>query len=99
MNRRHIKWLPIGAALLFIAYQCHVALSAEQESALGLQSYQQVPAQSQTIDSGPDLERVQRVVQRLAAATAAALRPVSGFTNFSEVKYFRVGDSRGHEKS
>jgi predicted Zn-dependent protease len=87
MNRRHIKWLPIGAALLFIAYQyfssekfvnpetgrkSHVGLSVEQESALGLQSYQQILAQSQTIDSGPDLERVQRVVQRLAAATGAA---------------------------
>ena len=87
MNRRHIKWLPIGAALLFIAYQyftsekfvnpetgrkSHVALSAEQESALGLQSYQQILAQSQTVDSGPDLERIQRVVQRLAAATGAA---------------------------
>jgi predicted Zn-dependent protease len=87
MNRRHIKWLPIGAALLFIGYQyftsekfvnpetgrkSHVALSVEQESALGLQSYQQILAQSQTIDSGPDLERIQRVVQRLAAATGAA---------------------------
>jgi len=87
MNRRHIKWLPIGAALLFIAYQyftsekfvnpetgrkSHVALSVEQESALSLQSYQQILAQSQTIDSGPDLERVQRVVQRLAAATEPA---------------------------
>jgi predicted Zn-dependent protease len=87
MNRRHIKWLPIGAALLFIAYQyftsekfvnpetgrkSHVALSVEQESALGLLSYQQILAQSQTIDSGPDLERIQRVVQRLAAATSAA---------------------------
>jgi predicted Zn-dependent protease len=87
MNRRHIKWLPIGAALLFIAYQyftsekfvnpetgrkSHVALSVEQDSAPGLQSYQQILAQSQTIDSGPDLERIQRVVQRLAAATGAA---------------------------
>jgi len=50
----------------------HVALSAEQESALGLQSYQQILAQSQTIDSGPELEMVQRVVQRLASATGAA---------------------------
>jgi predicted Zn-dependent protease len=84
MNRRHIKWLPIGIALLFIAYQyftsekfvnpetgrkSHVALSTEQESALGLQSYQQILSQSQTIDSGPELEMVRRVVQRLAGAT------------------------------
>src|SRR5215813_8452940 len=87
MNRRHIKWLPIGAALLFIAYQyfssekfvnpetgrkSHVALSAEQESALGLQSYQQILAQSQTIDSGPEVDMVRRVVQRLAGATGEA---------------------------
>jgi metalloendopeptidase OMA1, mitochondrial len=87
MNRRHIKWLPIGAAVLFIAYQyfasekfvnpetgrkSHVALSVEQESALGLQSYEQVLAQSQTIDSGPELEIVRRVVQRLAPATGTA---------------------------
>jgi len=87
MERRHIKWFPIGIALIFIAYQyfssekfvnpetgrkSHVALSVEQESALGLQSYQQILAQSQTVDSGPDLERIQRVVQRLAAATGAA---------------------------
>jgi len=87
MNRRHIKWLPIGAALLFIGYQyfssekfvnpetgrkSHVALSAEQESALGLQSYQQILTQSQTVDSGPEVEMVRRVVQRLASATGAA---------------------------
>src|SRR5215813_15300666 len=87
MNRRHIKWLPIGAALLFIAYQyfssekfvnpetgrkSHVALSAEQESALGLQSYQQILAQSQTIDSGPEVDMVRHVVQRLAGATGEA---------------------------
>jgi predicted Zn-dependent protease len=87
MNRTHVKWLPIGAALLFIAYQfftsekfvnpetgrkSRVGLSVEQESALGLQSYQQVLAQSQTVDSGPELEMVQRVVQRLAGATGAA---------------------------
>jgi predicted Zn-dependent protease len=87
MNRTHFKWLPIAAALLFIAYQyfssekfvnpetgrkSHVGLSVEQEVALGLQSYQQVLAQSRTIDSGPELEMVQHVVKRLAAATGAA---------------------------
>jgi metalloendopeptidase OMA1, mitochondrial len=87
MNRTHIKWLPIVVALLFIAYQyftsekfvnpetgrkSHVGMSTEQEAALGLQSYQQVLSQSQTIDSGPELEMVQRVVTRLAAATGDA---------------------------
>lgn len=87
MNRSHIKWIPILIAGLVIAWQyfssekvvnpetgrkSHVGLSVEQESALGLQSYQQVLAQSRPVESGPDLERVQRVVQRLAAATGEA---------------------------
>ena len=87
MNRTHIKWLPIFAALGFIAYQyftsekfvnpetgraSHVGLSAQQEAALGLQTYQQVLSRSQTISSGAELEMVQRVVRRLAAATGDA---------------------------
>jgi predicted Zn-dependent protease len=87
MNRTHIKWLPIFAALGFIAYQyftsekfvnpetgraSHVGLSTQQEAALGLQTYQQVLSQSQTINSGPELDMVQRVVHRLAAATGDA---------------------------
>ena len=87
MNRTHIKWLPIAAALLFVAYQyftsekfvnpetgrkSHVGMSTQQEQALGLQSYQQVLSQSQTINSGPELEMVQRVVKRLAGATGDA---------------------------
>ncbi len=87
MNRTHIKWLPILLAGLFFAYQyfssekfvnpetgrkSHVGMSAEQEAALGFQSYQQVLAQSQTIDSGPELEIVKRVASRLAAATGPA---------------------------
>jgi predicted Zn-dependent protease len=87
MNRTHLKILPIILAGLFIAYQyftsekyvnpetgrkSHVGMSVEQESALGLQSYQQVLSQSQTINSGPELERVTRVAQRLAIATGQA---------------------------
>src|ERR1043166_2556388 len=87
MNRTHIRWLPIVAAGLFFAYQycssekfvnpetgrkSHVALSTQQESALGLQSYQQVLAQSQSITSGPELEIVKRVAGRLATATGKA---------------------------
>ena len=89
MNRTHIKWLPIFAALLFIGYQyftsekfvnpetgrkSHVGMSTEQESALGLQSYQQILSQSQTVNSGPQVEMVQRVVKRLAGATGEAGR-------------------------
>ena len=89
MNRTHIKWLPILGAALFFAYQyftsekfvnpetgrkSHVGMSAEQESALGFQSYRQVLAQSQSIDSGPELEMVKRVTRQLAAATGQAGR-------------------------
>ena len=87
MNRTHIRWLPIVAAGLFFAYQyftsekfvnpetgkkSHVALSTQQESALGLQTYQQVLSQSQSITSGPELEMVKRVAGRLATATGRA---------------------------
>ena len=47
-------------------------MSVEQESALGLQSYEQVLAQSHPVGSGPELEMVKRVVNRLAAATGEA---------------------------
>ena len=84
MNRRHIKWLPILVAAIFFAYQyfssekfvnpetgraSHVGLSTEQEAALGLQSYRQVLAEAQTIDSGSDAEMVRRVANRLIRAT------------------------------
>jgi metalloendopeptidase OMA1, mitochondrial len=87
MERRHIKWVPIVIAAIFFAYQyftsekfvnpetgrkSHVAMSESQEAALGLQSYQQVLAQAQTIDSGPEFEIVKRVALRLAAATGKA---------------------------
>ena len=87
MERRHIKWLPIAVAGLFLVYQycssekfvnpetgkvSHVGMSTEQESALGLQSYQQVLAQARTINSGPDSESVKRVTSRLASATGKA---------------------------
>lgn len=84
MERRHIKWFPIAAAALFFAYQyfssekfvnpetgraSHVGMSTQQEAALGLQTFQQVLAQSQAVDSGPELDMVKRVASRLAAAT------------------------------
>ena len=87
MERRHIRWLPLVAAAIFFAYQyftsekfvnpetgrkSHVGLSTSQEAALGLQSYRQVLAQAQTVDSGPELEMVKRVASRLAAATGKA---------------------------
>lgn len=87
MERRHIKWLPLILAGLFFAYQyfssekftnpetgrrSHVALSEQQEASLGLQTYQQVLSQAQTINSGPELDMVKRVAGRLAHATGQA---------------------------
>jgi predicted Zn-dependent protease len=87
MERRHIKWLPLLLAGLFFAYQyfssekfvnpetgrkSHVAMSTREEDSLGVQSYQQVLAQSESINSGPDLEMVKRVASRLATATGKA---------------------------
>ncbi|MDB6153474.1 MAG: peptidase family protein [Chthoniobacteraceae bacterium] len=89
MNRNHLKILPIILALLFAGYQflssekfvnpetgkkSRVGLSPAQESELGLQSYKQVLNQSQTIDSGPELELVTRVAKRLAAVTGPAAK-------------------------
>jgi len=87
MERRHIKWLPLLLAGLFFAYQyfssekfvnpetgrkSHVAMSTREEAFLGVQSYQQVLAQSESINSGPELEMVKRVASRLATATGKA---------------------------
>src|SRR5437660_12229512 len=87
MERRHIKWLPLLLAGLFFAYQyfssqkfvnpetgrkSHVAMSTREEALLGLQSYQQVLAQSESIDSGPELEMIKRVASRLARTTGKA---------------------------
>ena len=84
MERRHIKWLPLLLAGLFFAYQyfssekfvnpetgrkSHVAMSTREEASLGVQSYQQVLAQSESINSGPELEMIKGVASRLATAT------------------------------
>ena len=87
MERRHIKWLPLVVAAIFFGYQyftsekfvnpetgrkSHVGMSESQEAALGMQSYQQVLSQAQTVDSGSELEMVKRVAARLAGATGKA---------------------------
>src|SRR5437762_4777166 len=71
MERRHIKWFPLVAAALFLAYQyfssekfvnpetgrkSHVAMSVQQEAALGLQTYERVLQQAEAVASGPELE-------------------------------------------
>ena len=90
MNQRRllVRALPIGIALLVVCYQyfssekftneagrtARHALNPEQEEQLGLQSYQQVLQEAQTIDSGPEYELVKRVAQRLEGATGPAAK-------------------------
>ncbi len=90
MNQRRllVRLIPIAIAGLVVFYQyfsaekvtneagrtAHYALNSAQEKALGLQSYQQVLSESQTVTSGPDYELVKRVAGRLAAATGDSAR-------------------------
>ena len=48
-----------------------VALSSRDEATLGLQSFQQILAQSDVVESGPEVDQVKRVARRLAAATGS----------------------------
>lgn len=83
MKRRTWLPIPLIAAAVFAAFQyfsaekvtnpetgraARVALSSEQEQALGLQSYREVLAQSEVVESGPEKEMVARVASRLARA-------------------------------
>lgn len=88
MSRRSsLTFFPLLIALAVAAYQyfgaekvtipetgrvARVALSEEQEEALGVQSYREVVAQSEVITSGPEYEQAVRVARRLAAAVGAA---------------------------
>ena len=88
MRRYLIRLLPIGIALVVVLFQfassekftneagrtVHLALSRDQEAALGLQSYREVLSQSRVVDSGPEYERVKNVATRLAAVTGDAGR-------------------------
>jgi predicted Zn-dependent protease len=87
--KRGIRLLPLVIAGLVILFQffrserfvnpetgraARVALSPDQESALGLQSFREVLASSDVISSGPEVDQVVRVVRRLAGATGDAAR-------------------------
>ncbi|HMJ91988.1 MAG TPA: M48 family metallopeptidase [Candidatus Acidoferrum sp.] len=54
--------------------KARVALSSAQEESLGLQSYREVLAQSEVIQSGPEHEMVVRVAERLARVTGEAAK-------------------------
>jgi metalloendopeptidase OMA1, mitochondrial len=51
-----------------------VAMSSQQEEALGLQSYQEVLSQSQVLESGPEHDMVVKIAKRLAPATGEAAK-------------------------
>ena len=85
----HIRLLPIVIALAYLGYQymssqkfinpetgkaARLGMSAQQETALGLQSYQQVLQESQTVDSGPEHDQVVRVAKRLVPVTGDAAK-------------------------
>ncbi|MEQ1851020.1 MAG: M48 family metallopeptidase [Chthoniobacteraceae bacterium] len=83
-----VRIIPIAIAVLVVFFQrcsadkivndagrsVRLALSPQQESALGVQAYRQVLAESRTISSGANFEMVRRCAQRLTAATGEAGR-------------------------
>lgn len=85
MDKRRllIRLLPIAIAGFIFVFQyfsaekftnetgrtARVGLSHDEEMQLGLQSYQQVLQESETIDTGAENELVKRVATRLAAVT------------------------------
>lgn len=86
-KRRTITIVPLLLAAAIAAFQyfsaekvtiddtgrtVRVALSYEQEQALGLQSYREVLAQNRVVRTGPQHELVAGVAQRLAQAIGAA---------------------------
>ncbi len=88
MRRGTLRLIPILIAVAVVGFQycssekftneagrrSRVGLSPKQEQMLGLQSYQQVLSQSDTIDSGPEFETVRKVASRLAAVTGPAAK-------------------------
>ncbi|MDQ3623351.1 MAG: M48 family metallopeptidase [Verrucomicrobiota bacterium] len=83
MRRIAIRLVPIAIAAIIIWFQflsaekvtneagreVRLALSPEQEETLGLQSYQEVLSQVETVNSGREFETVRTVAERLARAS------------------------------
>src|SRR4051812_32467257 len=84
MRRRKIVFYPLliaGAIMLFqycssekvtnpiTGRRARVGMSSQQEEALGLESFQEVLAQSDVVDRGSEHDLVVKVAERLAAAT------------------------------
>jgi predicted Zn-dependent protease len=87
LMKRGIKIVPLVIAGLIILFQFfkadkftnpetgkteRVGLSSEQEQVLGLQSYQEVLASSEVVQSGPEVRQVEEVARKIAAQTGAA---------------------------
>lgn len=85
--RRRFKLLPIAIALIVILFQFfssdkftnpvtgeahRVAMSEEQEAALGLQSYRQILSRERVISSGQELETIRGIARRLTSAVGDA---------------------------
>ncbi len=82
-RRLLLRFIPIAIAAVVVWFQfvssekftneagrsARLGLSSEQEQVLGLQSYQQVLSESDTVQSGPEFELVRGVAARLARAT------------------------------
>lgn len=88
-SRRKIFWLPLAIAAVVMLFQyfgaekavnpetgkaARVAMSSDQEAALGFQSFQEILTQSETVTSGPEYELVRGVAERLARATGDAAK-------------------------
>ena len=83
-----IRAVPVAIAVIVVLYQyfssekftneagrtAHHALNPQQEQALGMQSYDQVLQESQSIGSGPDYDLVKRVADRLAAVAGPSAK-------------------------
>ena len=88
MRRLPVRLIPVLIALMVVGVQycssekyvtpsgrtARVGLNPQQEERLGLQSYQQVLSQSDTIESGPQFELVRKVAMRLAKVTGEEAR-------------------------
>jgi len=86
-GRTGLKLVPLIIAGVFILYQFlsaerfknpetgrvqRVAMSSEQEEALGLQAFREVLSSSDVVETGPAAEAVRRVASRIASQTGPA---------------------------
>ncbi|MDX1952422.1 MAG: M48 family metallopeptidase [Verrucomicrobiota bacterium] len=87
--RGKFKLIPLVIAAIVILFQfmgaekftnpetgkkTRVALSSKDEKALGMQSFQEVLATADVLETGPEVDMVRRVAERLAPVTGEAAR-------------------------